>query len=70
MATLYLRLSFELQNPLLKVDQLFGIWLRDEKSEVVVIERKPDSEVIRLLESEKRGQQFVASALVPAMIIK
>ncbi|RHI11494.1 hypothetical protein DW182_03055 [Bacteroides sp. AM16-24] len=57
---------FELQNPLLKVDQLFGIWLRDEKSEVVVIERKPDSEVIRLLESEKRGQQFVASALVPA----
>ncbi len=43
---------FELQNPLIKVDKLFGIWLRGNKSELVEIERKPDAEVKRLLECE------------------
>lgn len=49
---------FELQNPLLKVDKLFGIWLRDTKSELVNIERKPDDDVRRLMECEIKGEQY------------
>ena len=41
---------FELQNPLLKVDKLFGIWVRGDKHELVVIPRKPDKEVKKLME--------------------
>lgn len=57
---------FELQNPLIKVDKLFGIWLRGNKSELVEIERKPDAEVKRLLECEIKGEQFLPNAPVPA----
>jgi hypothetical protein len=57
---------FELQNPLIKVDKLFGIWLRGDKSELVEIERKPDAEVKRLLECEIKGEQFLPNAPVPA----
>ena len=57
---------FELQNPLIKVDKLFGIWLRGDKSELVEIERKPDSEVKKLLECEIKGEQYQSKALVPA----
>lgn len=57
---------FELQNPLLKVDELFGIWLRNNKSELVPIERKPDDEVKKLIECELRGELYVYSALTPA----
>ena len=57
---------FELQNPLIKVDKLFGIWLRGDKSELVEIERKPDSEVKKLLECEIKGEQYQSNALVPA----
>lgn len=68
---------FELQNPLLKVEQLFGIWLRGDKSELVPIERKPDEEVLKLMQCEITGQQYmtadlVASAgveLVPAQLV-
>lgn len=56
---------FELQNPLLKVDRLFGIWLRDNKSELVETERKPDEEVMRLLACEIRGEQYNPAELVP-----
>ena len=57
---------FELQNPLITVDKLFGIWLRGDKSELVEIERKPDAEVKRLLECEIKGEQFLPNAPVPA----
>ena len=57
---------FELQNPLIKVDKLFGIWLRGDKSKLVEIERKPDSEVKKLLECEIKGEQYQSNALVPA----
>ena len=57
---------FELQNPLIKVDKLFGIWLRGDKSELVEIERKPDAEVKRLLECEIKGEHFLPNAPVPA----
>ncbi|MGJ1014958.1 hypothetical protein ACR77X_13675 [Bacteroides salyersiae] len=56
---------FELQNPLIKVDKLFGIWLRGDKSELVEIERKPDVEVKRLLECEIKGEHFLFNAPVP-----
>lgn len=57
---------FEMQNPLIKVDNLFGVWLRGNKSELAAIERKPDEEVKKLLECEIRGEQFQSSALVSA----
>lgn len=57
---------FELQNPLLKVDQLFGVWLRGTKSELVPIERKPDEEVKRLMECETKGEQYLSTELAPA----
>lgn len=49
---------FELQNPHLKVAELYGIWLKGEKCAFEPIQRKPDDEVIRLLESEKKGLVF------------
>lgn len=55
---------FELQNPLIKIDRLFGIWLRGDKSELVPIERKPDDEVKKLLECEIKGEQYHFDALV------
>lgn len=57
---------FEFQNPLIKVDKLFGIWVRGEKHELVEIPRKPDAEVKRLLECEMKGEQYLSSLPVPA----
>ena len=57
---------FELQNPLLKVDKLFGIWVRGDKHELVVIPRKPDKEVKKLMECEKKGEQYLSDLPVPA----
>ena len=41
---------FEMQNPNLKVDRLFGVWLYNDKSELIPLERKSDDEVKRLLQ--------------------
>ena len=57
---------FELQNPLFKVDRLFGIWLRGTRSELIPIERKPDAEVKRLMECEINGEQYQSTELAPA----
>ena len=57
---------FELQNPLLKVDKLFGIWVRGDKHELVEIPRKPDKEVKKLMECEKKGEQYLSILPVPA----
>lgn len=54
---------FELQNPLLKIDKLFGIWLRGTRSELISIERKPDAEVKRLMECEINGEQYQCTEL-------
>lgn len=56
---------FEIQNPLIKVDELFGIWLRGDKSELVPIVRKSDDEIQRLMECEIKGEQFLSTLLVP-----
>lgn len=50
---------FELNNPGLKVKRLFGIWLRGHIAELVDVERIPDETIIRLLECEVNGEQFI-----------
>lgn len=52
---------FEMQNPLLEVDKLYGVWLRGDISELVEINRKPNEDVIRLLECERNGEKFLHS---------
>lgn len=55
---------FEKQNPDLQANRLLAIWLpkaRYGKPKVVEVPRKPVSEVIRLIEADKAGQQYVPS---------
>ena len=55
---------FELQNPDLQANRLLAIWIpkaRYGKPKVVEVPRKPVSEVIRLIEADKAGQQYVPS---------
>lgn len=64
---------FEMQNPSLKANKLFVIWLRGDKSEYAEVERI-DTEIIKdLLQCEVDGKQFVnplakADADVPVAI--
>ena len=57
---------FEFQNPLIKVDKLFGIWVRVDKHELVEIPRKPDEEVKKLMECEMKGEQYLSNLPAPA----
>lgn len=59
---------FELNNPELKVDKLFGIWLRGHIAELVDIERIPDEIIIRLLECEVNGEKFINPYFTPDKI--
>ena len=55
---------FEKQNPDLQANRLLAIWIpkaRYGKPKVVEVSRKPVSEVIRLIEADKAGQQYVPS---------
>ncbi|WP_300700933.1 hypothetical protein [Bacteroides sp.] len=58
---------FEMQNPLLKVENLYGIWLRGDKSELVPVERKSDADIKKLMECEVNGELFQSSGLIPSM---
>lgn len=49
---------FERQNPGAKVSSIFAIWLRDEKSKLVRLERKSDEEVSSLLSCDSQGIQY------------
>lgn len=50
---------FEMQNPSLKANKLFVIWLRGDKSEYAEVERI-DTEIIKdLLQCEVDGRQFI-----------
>lgn len=49
---------FELNNPDAKVGRLFAIWLRDERHELVEVERIPVDVVVSLMEHEVNGEQF------------
>lgn len=53
---------FELQNPCLRVPQLYAVWLpkkRYGKAQVIEIKRKSDSEVAALIEADRLGEQYV-----------
>lgn len=55
---------FEKQNPDLQANRLLAIWLpkaRYGKPKVVEVPRKPVSEIVRLIEADKAGQQYVPS---------
>lgn len=49
---------FELQNPHLKVSDLYGVWLRGEISKLLPIKRKTAEDVARLLECEITGKKY------------
>lgn len=52
---------FELQNPTLKVNKLFAIWLPKPqygKPALVEVERIPNDIIELLIECDKRGEQF------------
>lgn len=57
---------FEKQNLGLKVKNLYGVWLRGDKSELIPIERKTDEEVKRLMECEVKGEKYLSAEIVPA----
>lgn len=50
---------FELQNPELKVSQIYALWLRDEKHEFAELNRIDTAIVKDLLQCEIEGRQFV-----------
>lgn len=54
---------FELQNIDLKVDKLFGVWIRDDKFELADIVRQSDEDVEELLLCEVEGRQFKPTAV-------
>lgn len=49
---------FEKQNEGAKVNKLYAIWLRDEKSELVEVTRIPSDVIVNLLAAEISGLQF------------
>lgn len=50
---------FELQNPELKVSGLYGVWLKDDKKQLVTINRRPTEEIIKLMDCEKSGETYL-----------
>jgi len=50
---------FELQNPDLKVDCLYGVWLYNEKYELIPLKRKSDDEVKKLMQCEVEGISYL-----------
>lgn len=49
---------FELQNPELKVSNLYALWLRDDKSEFAEMERVDTETIKELLQCEVDGRKF------------
>ena len=50
---------FELQNPTLKVNKLFGIWLRDTTAELIQVDKISSELVKELLQCELDNKLFV-----------
>lgn len=49
---------FELQNPHLNVDKLYGIWLRKDKYKLQEVDRIPNSTVISLIDAYFNNVEF------------
>lgn len=62
---------FELQNPKLKVSNLYGLWLRHKEMGVAVIKRRPDADVKQLISDYIAGVPTTLSVSdeLPAPII-
>lgn len=56
---------FELQNTGAKVDRLFAIWLRNNKAEIVDVERIPNDIIVNLLDCDLNGTQFINPFALP-----
>lgn len=48
----------EMNNPHVKVRRLLGIWLRDDIADLIVVERKPDSEIEALIDADLNDKPF------------
>lgn len=58
----------EMNNPHVKVRRLLGIWLRDDIADLIVVERKPDSEIEALIEADLGDTAFDYSPAFPDYI--
>lgn len=58
-------LFFELNNPGVKVVRLLAVWLRDGIRELVEVERKENKEVMRLIQADQAGEDFVVEEPFP-----
>lgn len=52
---------FEKQNPSIRVSNLYGIWLRGSQYKLVEVKRKPDKDVVSVIEAYMAGGGFVPS---------
>lgn len=62
---------FELQNPDLKANKLYGIWLRNDTAELIEVEKKPKELIQELLRCEVEGRIFenpISAPKVPSRI--
>lgn len=50
---------FERQNPGIKVPALYCIHVRNKKAKLIPVNRIPDEEVERLIDCERKGEEFV-----------
>lgn len=50
---------FELQNPELRVSQLYGVWLKGDKKQLVTINRRSTEEIIKLMDCEKNNETYL-----------
>ena len=61
---------FELCNPGLKVNNLYGLWLRDEKSSYEKVYRHDKDEVLRLLADDTESDFLPDAPKMPADIVE
>lgn len=52
---------FELQNPHIKVGDLYGLHLRGASAKMIKVERKASDEIARLFECERNGELYRSS---------
>lgn len=58
----------ELNNPHVKVRNLFGIWLRGDIAQLIPVERRTDEDVKALIEADLNGTEFVFTPKLPDYI--
>ena len=56
---------FNLLNPDIPIDELYAVWIRDGKSKLVQVDEQPIEEIIKLLDADSSGRQYITPVLVP-----